>query len=366
VVAADPSDEAAWGLLGAALASNGDHDGAIEAFSRAAERAPTIARNHFNLGLACESAGRLAEARTCLERALALDPGYDHARTRLGEVMQRLNPRAAAPVAEGHTNISGGGDMTGLASIGAAASPPSASAEGHTNITGGANTVGLSDVGTATSPATPESAGYTNIGGGNASGLSSVGMGAAPPPSEGHTNIGGADARGLGTVGTQPLRPAAPSMPPPISAGPAYGGPATYVPPPQLGMQYGADVNNSGMKTEPVPTAVAGGWNWGAFFLSFLWLLNHRLVAWGIGYFVLACIPYISILSLPISIYLGIAGNKLGWQNRRFESIEDYKACQKIWAYWGIGVFIATFVLGIIAAIFFPVLAMARHGARGF
>src|SRR5689334_23030038 len=67
-VRADPDDGSAWALLGGALASNGENEEAVMAFERAAALTPALARSHYNLALAYENVGRLADAKARLEK----------------------------------------------------------------------------------------------------------------------------------------------------------------------------------------------------------------------------------------------------------------------------------------------------------
>lgn len=90
----------------------------------------------------------------------------------------------------------------------------------------------------------------------------------------------------------------------------------------------GAPVNTQ--PTIPAGTAPEG-WNWGAFFLNWIWAAFHHV--W-IG--LLGLIP---IIQLPIGIYLGLKGHQLAWQNNKYESLEKYKAIEKKWAIWGWVVF---------------------------
>ncbi len=140
-------------------------------------------------------------------------------------------------------------------------------------------------------------------------------------------------------------------------------------PPPMLGADYGEFVNTSGQKGD-VPAELQGGWNWGAFFLDWLWLLNHNRAAWGVGllvfYIVQQFIPFIGILGLGAKIFLGINGNRIGWQNRRFQSIDDFRACQNVWTKWGVALLIAVIVLAaLVAVVLYPVFEQARRRAGG-
>ena len=89
----DPTDEGSWRLLGGALASQGDSAGAVAAFERAAQLAPSSAKNQYNLAVALQNTDRLYEAKTRLEQALALDPDYDQARNLLDELVRQGETR---------------------------------------------------------------------------------------------------------------------------------------------------------------------------------------------------------------------------------------------------------------------------------
>lgn len=81
-------------------------------------------------------------------------------------------------------------------------------------------------------------------------------------------------------------------------------------------------------------------WNWGAFFGSWLWAIANNVY---VG--LLALIPP---LHLIISIVLGMKGNEWAWKHRRFESIDQFRAVQRAWTRWGVGIFIAMIVLIIL------------------
>ena len=99
--------------------------------------------------------------------------------------------------------------------------------------------------------------------------------------------------------------------------------------------------NTSGQgATSAVPEEIKG-WNWGAFWLNWIWSIAHNV--W-IGLLAL-------VLGLIMSIILGIKGNEWAWQNRRFESIEQFRAVQAKWAVWGWVIFAASIVIGIIIGI---------------
>ena len=158
------------------------------------------------------------------------------------------------------------------------------------------------------------------------------------------------------------------STPPPSAGGQMPG----VWPPPPIG-GYSPDAsqarNDSGEKAGVPPEIAAFKWNWGAFWLTWLWCLNHRMIAWGIGLFlggfVVRFIPGGFLVPLGISIYFGIMGNKLGWQNRHFPGgVSQFIEVQRAWMRWAVGLFVGTFLIAILAALLFPIFARARMQAQ--
>ncbi len=162
-----------------------------------------------------------------------------------------------------------------------------------------------------------------------------------------------------------PCRVCGTMIPPQMYACPRCGAPVgtianpndststTYLP---VGYQTPyAMVNTSGQKGAVPPEIEGMGWSWGGFGVNWIWCITHGMVGWGIGMLLLSM--FCGIFALPAVIYLGVSGNKLAWQNRRYESIEHFKATERVWAKWGIGLFIASllflvvYVVAIIAMV---------------
>ena len=99
------------------------------------------------------------------------------------------------------------------------------------------------------------------------------------------------------------------------------GGPTP--PPPSPPSSYAPPANTSGTGG-PVPEEIKG-WNWGAFWLHFIWGIAHNV--WlSLLYF---CLGEIWM------IVLGIKGSEWAWQHRRFDSVEQFKQTQAVWSKWG-------------------------------
>lgn len=98
-----------------------------------------------------------------------------------------------------------------------------------------------------------------------------------------------------------------------------------------------------------VPVELQGGFNFGAFWFTWVWGLNHKkpitLVA-----LVLGIIPYIgSLAAIGFAIWVGLNGNRWAWESGRFTSVQDCLNCQRIWRNWAIAFLAVTCVAGIIA-----------------
>lgn len=114
--------------------------------------------------------------------------------------------------------------------------------------------------------------------------------------------------------------------------------------------------NTSGQGSAAIPPEEIRGWNWGAFFLHLIWGMgNNTLVA----LFMLA--PGINLI-LPF--VLGARGSEWAWQNKRWESIAQFKDVQRIWAICGI-LFAAVSAAGAagIVGIFVLVITLMKGGA---
>ncbi|MBI5766968.1 MAG: tetratricopeptide repeat protein [Verrucomicrobia bacterium] len=83
-------------LLATTVVRNAEYDTEVSIWRTAAERRPGNARAHNNLGQALFRAGRVAEAKACYERALALQPRYPETHYNLGVALAQEGRGAAA------------------------------------------------------------------------------------------------------------------------------------------------------------------------------------------------------------------------------------------------------------------------------
>jgi tetratricopeptide (TPR) repeat protein len=87
VLAAEPSDVGTLNLLGQALLALQKPTDAAEAFTRAVQVEPSLGNLHFNLALARQAEGRLADAIVSVRRAMTLDPSVPVLPAKLGQLL---------------------------------------------------------------------------------------------------------------------------------------------------------------------------------------------------------------------------------------------------------------------------------------
>ncbi|MBN1349962.1 DUF2628 domain-containing protein [candidate division KSB1 bacterium] len=81
-------------------------------------------------------------------------------------------------------------------------------------------------------------------------------------------------------------------------------------------------------------------WNWGAFFLNFLWGIFNKT------YIALLCL--VPIANIVVVFMLGVKGNEWAWKNKEWKSIEHFKKVQKKWAVWGASVFASSIIIPLL------------------
>ena len=98
-------------------------------------------------------------------------------------------------------------------------------------------------------------------------------------------------------------------------------------------------------------------WSWAGFLMNWWWAVWMN--TW-IG--LLALVPG---LGFVMAIVLGAKGNEWAWQNRKWESVEQFNEVQRIWTRWGVGLLIAGVVIGMIVGIFDLALSIATRPLLG-
>ena len=110
---------------------------------------------------------------------------------------------------------------------------------------------------------------------------------------------------------------------------------------------FGNSVNNSGQPGAQLPPELVGV-NVGAFFMNWIWAIAHNY--W------LGLLCFVPCVGFFMQFYMLFKGNEIAWQNRRWESVEQFKEVQKKWMIWGIALTVAGVV---IYGILFMIMAAA-------
>ena len=113
-----------------------------------------------------------------------------------------------------------------------------------------------------------------------------------------------------------------------------------------------------------IPENIKSKFNWGAFFLHWMWGLGNKSYATLLIFllYILFMIPYVNLfammLTLPVSIYFGIKGNEWAWNNNHWDSEEHFDEVQKNWAIAGLILSIISMLFLVLAIwfIFVPIL----------
>jgi len=96
-------------------------------------------------------------------------------------------------------------------------------------------------------------------------------------------------------------------------------------------------------KSSAVPTEVQG-WNWGAFLLTWIWGIKHRV--W------ISLLMIVPIANIVVWILLGLKGSQWAWQSRRWESVSAFKRSQRKWAIGGVITIPSILFLAVLVSLF--------------
>jgi hypothetical protein len=109
--------------------------------------------------------------------------------------------------------------------------------------------------------------------------------------------------------------------------------------------------NTSGQGKAAVVPAEVGKWSWAGFLLNWIWgIFNGTFIA------LLALVPFVGLI---MAVVLGVKGREWAWRNKKWDSIEHFRAVQRK---WDIAAVIVTLILiaFLIALIALPIMLGAR------
>jgi len=105
--------------------------------------------------------------------------------------------------------------------------------------------------------------------------------------------------------------------------------------------------NTSGQGAAAIVPPEVDRWNWGAFFLNWIWGIGNNTF--------IAFLMFVPLVNLIMIFLLGAMGSSWAWRNKRWESVDQFRAIQRSWAKWGAIVWVA--FVTVFVALFFAISA---------
>jgi len=98
--------------------------------------------------------------------------------------------------------------------------------------------------------------------------------------------------------------------------------------------------NTSGLGPMARVPAEIDHWNWGAFFLNWIWGIGNNTL--------IALLIFVPFFGLVMPFVLGAKGSAWAWRNKRWRDIAHFKSVQRVWAIWGAAIFVAAITLTVV------------------
>jgi Cytochrome oxidase complex assembly protein 1 len=105
--------------------------------------------------------------------------------------------------------------------------------------------------------------------------------------------------------------------------------------------------NTSGGGSKSVVPPEIDRWNWGAFLLTWIWGIGNSTF--------IALLMFVPFVNLVIWFVLGAKGSAWAWQNKHWESVEQFKRTQRKWALCG------TIVPVLFVLLFGSIVSTMKH-----
>ena len=107
--------------------------------------------------------------------------------------------------------------------------------------------------------------------------------------------------------------------------------------------------NTSGQGAASLVPPEVQRWNWGAFLLNWIWGIGNNTL--------IALLIFVPLFGLIWIFVLGAKGSEWAWRNKRWDSVEHFRATQRNWAKWGVIVWLGSMVvMGLIFVVVFGLL----------
>ncbi len=107
---------------------------------------------------------------------------------------------------------------------------------------------------------------------------------------------------------------------------------------------------SSGLGKESVVPEEIKGWSWGAFLLNWVWGLGNSTY--------IALLMFVPLVNIVMLFVLGFKGNEWAWRNRIWRDVDHFKATQRKWRNFGIGL-----VLVVLPTLFWLITGMLKGEA---
>jgi hypothetical protein len=78
-------------------------------------------------------------------------------------------------------------------------------------------------------------------------------------------------------------------------------------------------------------------WNWGAFLLNWIWGVGNNTF--------IALLMFVPLVGLVMPFVLGAKGSRWAWRNGRWDSVAHFKRVQRLWAIWGVVIWLGAIAL---------------------
>jgi hypothetical protein len=98
---------------------------------------------------------------------------------------------------------------------------------------------------------------------------------------------------------------------------------------------------------------MSGGWNWGAFFLTWIWGLSNNVL--------ISFLCFIPIVNCVMPFVLGAYGDEWAWENSNWKDEQHFRRIQRKWAIAGVSVFLIFCLLPIVVGL----ILMSIAGSLG-
>ena len=105
--------------------------------------------------------------------------------------------------------------------------------------------------------------------------------------------------------------------------------------------------NTSGQGKNAIVPPEIDRWNWGAFLLNWIWGLGNNTL--------IALLVFVPLLGFFMIFVVGAKGSAWAWQNKKWDSVEQFQSVQRQWTKWALILWLAVIVA--MAAMFFALAA---------